>query len=70
MKTMQISLSHQWDAYVRENIASGLYADEADVIEDALKLKQEMDAAKRQKLLDAIEPAWQQAERGSCLPLI
>ena len=64
---MHVSLTDRLDEYVREKVSSGLYNNASEVIREALRLKmtvEETDEIKLQRLRDAIEPAWQQAERG------
>lgn len=64
---MHISLTDRLDEYVREKVASGLYNNASEVIREALRLKiaqEETDEVKLQRLRDAIDPAWEQAERG------
>ena len=64
---MHISLTEKLEDYVRDKVQSGLYNNASEVVREALRLKiaaDESDAAKLQRLRDAIEPAWQQAERG------
>lgn len=64
---MHVSLTDTLEAYVREKVASGLYNNASEVIREALRLKiatEETEEARRQKLLDAIDLGWQQAERG------
>ena len=64
---MHVSLTDKLDEYVKSKVASGLYNNASEVIREALRLKiaaEETDEIKLQRLRDAIEPAWQQAERG------
>jgi antitoxin ParD1/3/4 len=64
---MHVSLTDRLDEYVREKVTSGLYNNASEVIREALRQKisaDETDEVKLQRLRDAIEPAWQQAERG------
>ena len=64
---MHISLTDRLDQYVKEKVQSGLYTNASEVIREALRLKistEETDEIKLQRLRDAIEPAWQQAENG------
>lgn len=64
---MHISLTNRLDEYVREKVASGLYNNASEVIREALRQKistEETNEIKLQRLRDAIEPAWQQADRG------
>lgn len=68
---MHISLTDRLDEYVREKVASGLYNNASEVIREALRLKiaqEETDKVKLQRLRDAIDPAWEQAERGELVP--
>lgn len=53
--------------YVRKKVASGLYNNASEVIRGAPRQKisaDERDDIKLQRLREAIEPAWQEAERG------
>jgi antitoxin ParD1/3/4 len=64
---MHISLTEKLEDYVKSKVQSGLYNNASEVIREALRLKiaaDETDEIKLQRLRDAIEPAWQQAERG------
>ena len=64
---MHVSLTDRLDEYVREKVASGLYNNASEVIREALRQKMaadETDELKLQRLREAIEPAWQQAECG------
>ncbi|MGV8853750.1 MAG: type II toxin-antitoxin system ParD family antitoxin [Devosia sp.] len=64
---MHISLTEKLEDYVKDRVQSGLYNNASEVVREALRLKiaaDESDAVKLQRLRDAIEPAWQQAERG------
>ena len=64
---MHISLTEKLEDYVKDKVQSGLYNNASEVVREALRLKiasDESEAAKLQRLRDAIEPAWQQAERG------
>lgn len=68
---MHISLTEKLEDYVRSKVQSGLYNNASEVVREALRLKiavDETDAVRLQRLRDAIEPAWQQAERGESLP--
>lgn len=68
---MHISLTDRLDEYVREKVASGLYNNASEVIREALRLKiaqEETDEVKLQRLRDAIDPAWEQAERSELVP--
>ncbi len=68
---MHVSLTDRLDEYVKEKVQSGLYNNASEVVREALRLKiatEETDEIKLQKLRDAIEPAWQQAESGKCEP--
>ncbi len=68
---MHVSLTGRLDKYVKEKVQSGLYNNASEVIREALRLKiasEETEEIKLQKLRDAIEPAWQQAENGECVP--
>jgi antitoxin ParD1/3/4 len=47
---MQISLPPKLEELVREKVESGLYSDASEVIRDALKLMQELDAVQGMKL--------------------
>ena len=64
---MHVSLTDKLDEYVKNRVQSGLYNNASEVVREALRLKissDETDEIKLQRLRDAIEPAWQQAERG------
>ena len=64
---MHISLTDTLDEYVKGKVASGLYNNASEVVREALRMKiaaDQSDEAKLQRLRDAIEPAWQQSERG------
>jgi antitoxin ParD1/3/4 len=64
---MHVSLTEKLDEYVKNKVQSGLYNNASEVVREALRLKisaDETDEIKLQRLRDAIEPAWQQAERG------
>jgi antitoxin ParD1/3/4 len=64
---MHVSLTDKLDEYVKNKVQSGLYNNASEVVREALRLKisvDETDEIKLQRLRDAIEPAWQQAERG------
>jgi antitoxin ParD1/3/4 len=63
---VHISLTEKLEDYVRNKVQSGLYNNASEVVREALRLKidtEVSDDAKLQRLRDAIEPAWQQAER-------
>ncbi len=67
---MHVSLTKKLDEYVKEKVATGLYNSASEVLREALRLKistEETAELKLQKLRDAIEPAWQQAENGGCV---
>ena len=64
---MHISLTEKLEDYVKDKVQSGLYNNASEVVREALRLKistDQSEAAQLQRLRDAIEPAWQQAERG------
>lgn len=64
---MHISLTDQLEDYVNIKVQSGLYKDASEVVREALRLKishQGMEETKLQKLRDATEPAWRQADNG------
>jgi len=64
---MHVSLTEKLDEYVREKVASGLYNNASEVIREALRLKiatEEADDVKLQRLREAVDAGWQQAERG------
>lgn len=68
---MHISLTEKLDEYVKSKVRSGLYNNASEVVREALRLKivaDETDEVKLQRLRDAIEPAWQQAEQGELVP--
>lgn len=67
---MHISLTEKLDQYVKTKVQSGLYNNASEVVREALRHKiasEEREAAHLQTLKSAIEPAWQQAERGEML---
>jgi antitoxin ParD1/3/4 len=69
---MHISLTDKLDEYVRQKVASGLYNNASEVIREALRYKiaaEEGDDAKRQRLREAIDLGWQQADRGELVEL-
>ena len=69
---MHVSLTEKLEDYVRQKVASGLYNNASEVIREALRLKiaaEADDEARLQRLREAIEPAWQEAERGDLMPL-
>ncbi|WP_347139345.1 type II toxin-antitoxin system ParD family antitoxin [Paracoccus sp. SSK6] len=64
---MHVSLTEKLEDYVRQKVASGLYNNASEVIREALRLKiatKESDEARLQRLREAIDIGWQQAERG------
>lgn len=64
---MHVSLTEKLEDYVRRKVASGLYNNASEVIREALRLKiaaEESDEVRLQRLRDAIDIGWQQAERG------
>lgn len=64
---MHISLTDTLEDYVKGKVQSGLYNNASEVVREALLLKiaaDETDELKLQRLREAIEPAWQEAERG------
>lgn len=64
---MHVSLTEKLEDYVRRKVASGLYNNASEVIREALRLKiatEESDEARLQRLRDAIDIGWQEAERG------
>lgn len=64
---MNISLTNKLDEYVRQKVDSGLYNNASEVVREALRLKINADQneeIKMQKLRQAIEPAWEQADNG------
>ncbi len=64
---MHISLTEKLDEYVKGKVQSGLYNNASEVVREALRHKivaDETDEIKRQKLRDAIDPAWKQADLG------
>jgi antitoxin ParD1/3/4 len=68
---MHVSLTEKLEDYVKSKVQSGLYNNASEVVREALRLKisvDETEELKLQRLRDAIEPAWQQAERGQCVP--
>ena len=70
---MHVSLTDRLDEYVKEKVSSGLYNSASEVVREALRLKistEETDEIRLQRLRDAIEPAWQQADDGNASPMI
>jgi antitoxin ParD1/3/4 len=68
---MHGSLTEKLEDYVRQKVASDLYKNASEVIREALHLKiapEESDEARLKRLRQAIEPAWQEAERGELAP--
>ena len=64
---MHVSLTETLESYVRDKVASGLYNNASEVIREALRCKiaeEETAAAKRAKLVEAIDVGWRQADRG------
>ncbi len=64
---MHVSLTERLDDYVRQKVASGLYNNASEVIREALRrqIEQEMsEEAKLERLREAINVGWEQAERG------
>ncbi len=64
---MHISLTDRLDEYVRGKVSSGLYNNASEVIREALRQKiatEETEEAQLQRLRDAIEPSWQEANEG------
>lgn len=68
---MHVSLTEKLDEYVRDKVRSGFYNNASEVIREALRLKISHENASEAKLVAlqaAIAPAWEQAERGECIP--
>ncbi len=64
---MHVSLTEKLEEYVKSKVQSGLYNNASEVVREALRLKiaaEVTEEARLQNIRDAIEPAWQQAERG------
>lgn len=64
---MHVSLTERLDDYVRQKVASGLYNNASEVIREALRrqIEHEMsEEAKLERLREAINVGWEQAERG------
>lgn len=64
---MHVSLTEKLEDYVRQKVASGLYNNASEVIREALRLKiatEESDQARLQRLREAVDIGWEQAERG------
>ena len=69
---MHVSLTEKLDDYVRQKVASGLYNNASEVIREALRLKiasEQTAADRRQRLLEAIDEGWEQADRGELAEL-
>jgi antitoxin ParD1/3/4 len=47
---MQISLSHEQEQFVQEQVASGRYPSPSDVVREALRLLQEQSEARQQRI--------------------
>lgn len=68
---MHVSLTEKLEDYVRQKVASGLYNNASEVIREALRLKiatEESDQARLQRLREAVDIGWEQAERGEVTP--
>ncbi|MGB0505473.1 MAG: type II toxin-antitoxin system ParD family antitoxin [Pikeienuella sp.] len=69
---MHVSLTERLEDYVREKVASGLYNNASEVIREALRSQiaaETSDAEKLQRLREAIDVGWRQADEGLCKPL-
>ena len=61
---MNVSIPPKFEAFAREQVAAGCYSSEAEVVVDALKQY----LADRQALLELLDPAIEQLERGEGRP--
>jgi putative addiction module CopG family antidote len=61
---MNVSIPPEFEAFAREQVATGRYASEAEVVADALKQY----LADRKALLGLLDPAIEQLDRGKGLP--
>jgi putative addiction module CopG family antidote len=61
---MNVSIPPEFEAFAREQVAAGCYSSEAEVVVDALKQY----LADRQALLELLDPAIEQLERGEGRP--
>ena len=61
---MKVSIPPEFEAFAREQVAAGRYSSEAEVVLDALKQY----LADRKALLDLLDPAIEQLERGEGRP--
>ncbi len=63
---MHISLTDTLDEYVKSKVNSGLYNNASEVIREALRLQisaEQTEEVKLQKLREALDPAFSQAEQ-------
>jgi putative addiction module CopG family antidote len=60
----EVSIPAEFEAFAREQVASGRYASEAEVVADALKRY----LADREALLALLDPAIEQLDRGEGRP--
>lgn len=61
---MQVTLTPKLDAFVRAKLEAGAYSDASEVVREALRLMQEHEAARRQRLTDMIDEGERQIEDG------
>ena len=67
MATTSLSLSPHWEAFIRNEVASGRYASASDVVRDALREME--DKGRRMDALRAhLGEGGDQAERGEFVP--
>ena len=65
---MKLAYPPEIDAYVREQIASGRFADETEFATAALRLYRELEQ-RHQELRSQVQHSIEQAERGEIAPL-
>ena len=61
---MNISLTPRLEAMIREKVESGLYNNSSEVVREALRLMEQEDALKRERLRAAIAVGTEAADRG------
>ena len=66
---MQVVLKPELEAFIREKVESGDYADAADVIDEALRAKMGDEAEQRDRLRAAIDEGIAEADRGETVPV-
>lgn len=71
MPTMNVSLTPQLDQLVRAKVESGLYTSASEVVREALRLLDEQDRVRQQRLEElraAIDVGLDQLDRGESSP--